>query len=109
MSIEQKSNGGEVTGLDEENVCQDLLLKSQEGEGFTVPKKVAIMSELVKTMAEGMSLHRTLALIAVTLTPPSSSSTLALFTAPGTNFSHVCFHRIIHMSNICILYASLYR
>jgi len=53
---EEKSNGSsmnEVTGLDEENVSQDLLLNSQEGEGFTVPKKVAIMSELVKTMAEG--------------------------------------------------------
>jgi len=54
MSLtEQKSNGNEVTGLDEDNVSQDLTLKSQEGERFTVPKKISIMSELVKTMAEG--------------------------------------------------------
>jgi len=54
--MESKSNGaagGDIVGLDEENESKDLLLKSQEGEGFSIPKKVAIMSELVKTMAEG--------------------------------------------------------
>jgi len=44
----------EEKGLDEGLGDDDVLeLESQEKEKFPVPKKVAIMSELVKTMAEG--------------------------------------------------------
>jgi len=43
-----------VKGLDDGGDSNETLrLESQEGEKFTVPKKVALMSELVKTMAEG--------------------------------------------------------
>lgn len=43
----------EITGLDEGDDAEMLTLISQEQEKFTVGKKVAMMSELVKTMAEG--------------------------------------------------------
>jgi len=43
----------EVKGLDADIADENLKLVSQEEEKFTVPKKVALMSELVKTMAEG--------------------------------------------------------
>jgi len=43
----------DVKGLDESSDSDVLKLVSQEQEKFTVPKKVALMSELVKTMAEG--------------------------------------------------------
>lgn len=41
-----------VTGLDDEG-DREIVLTSQEGEKFPIKKKVATMSELVKTMAEG--------------------------------------------------------
>jgi len=43
----------EIKGLDDGSENEMLKLVSQEQEKFTVPKKVALMSELVKTMAEG--------------------------------------------------------
>jgi len=44
----------DIKGLDEENPHSDVLtLVSAEDEKFTVAKKVATMSELVKTMSEG--------------------------------------------------------
>jgi S-phase kinase-associated protein 1 len=42
-----------VEGLDDGGADEVLKLVSQELEKIPVPKKVAIMSELVKTMAEG--------------------------------------------------------
>jgi len=42
-----------VMGLDDGGEEKKLKLVSQEGEKFEVSKKVAIQSELVKTMAEG--------------------------------------------------------
>ena len=42
-----------VMGLDEGGEDDSLKLMSQEHEAFEVPKKVALMSELVKTMVEG--------------------------------------------------------
>jgi len=44
---------GEVKGLDDGDADEVLKLVSQEQEKVPVPKKVAMMSELVKTMAEG--------------------------------------------------------
>jgi S-phase kinase-associated protein 1 len=43
----------EVLSLDDDTVDSKLSLMSRENESFTVDRKVAIMSELVKTMAEG--------------------------------------------------------
>lgn len=43
----------EVKGLDEDTESEMLKLVSQEEEKVMVKKKVAMMSELVKTMAEG--------------------------------------------------------
>jgi len=43
----------EVKGLDDGGADEVLKLVSQELEKIPVPKKVAMMSELVKTMAEG--------------------------------------------------------
>jgi S-phase kinase-associated protein 1 len=42
-----------VAGLDADDSNATLTLKSQEGEEFQVPKKIAIQAELIKTMAEG--------------------------------------------------------
>jgi len=42
-----------VMGLDEPASDEKLKLVSQEDEKFTVSRKVALMSELVKTMVEG--------------------------------------------------------
>lgn len=42
-----------VKGLDDGSENESLTLVSQEKEKFTVPKKVALQSELVKTMADG--------------------------------------------------------
>lgn len=42
----------DVAGLDEE-ADEKLILSSSDGEKFPLEKKVASMSELVKTMAEG--------------------------------------------------------
>lgn len=53
---ERKSNDKDdiVMGLDaDSDEDKKLKLTSQEGEKFELPKKVAIQSELVKTMAEG--------------------------------------------------------
>jgi len=50
---ESKKKEEEVKGLDDGDKDETLKLVSQEEEKFTVPKKVAMMSELVKTMAEG--------------------------------------------------------
>jgi S-phase kinase-associated protein 1 len=47
------SNQDEVKGLDEDMGDENLTLVSQEQKKFTVSKKVALTSELVKTMAEG--------------------------------------------------------
>jgi len=43
----------QVKGLDEGDANEVLSLKSQEGEVFQVPKKICMMSELIKTMSEG--------------------------------------------------------
>jgi len=51
MAGEEKKE--ELLGLDEEDGNEELVLVSQDGPKFTCPKKVALMSELVKTMAEG--------------------------------------------------------
>jgi len=50
---EVKEAKGEVKGLDDAGDDEVLKLVSQEQEKVPVPKKVAMMSELVKTMAEG--------------------------------------------------------
>jgi len=42
-----------VMGLEDDDASDELKLISQEKESFTVERKVALMSELVKTMAEG--------------------------------------------------------
>jgi hypothetical protein len=42
-----------VKGLDDGDDDATLKLKSAEGEIYQVPKKICMMSELVKTMAEG--------------------------------------------------------
>jgi len=42
-----------VKGLDDDSGSDILKLKSQEGEIYEVPKKICMMSELIKTMAEG--------------------------------------------------------
>jgi len=46
-------NSGDVMSLDDGGEEKKLKLVSQEGEKFEVSKKVAVQSELVKTMAEG--------------------------------------------------------
>lgn len=43
----------EVKGLEDDAEIEMLKLVSQENDNFQIPKKVAIMSELIKTMAEG--------------------------------------------------------
>jgi len=53
MSSKNESKMDEVKGLDDESTVESLTLESADKEKFVVPKKVAIMSELVKTMAEG--------------------------------------------------------
>jgi len=50
---EEKEVKGEVKGLDDGGEDEVLKLVSQEQEKVPVAKKVAMMSELVKTMAEG--------------------------------------------------------
>jgi len=54
---EQKSDGKkageEATSLDDDDANEELILVSQDAEKFSVPKNVAVMSELVRTMAEG--------------------------------------------------------
>jgi len=51
---ERKSNEDAVMSLDaDSDDDKKLKLISNEGEKFELPKKVAIQSELVKTMAEG--------------------------------------------------------
>jgi len=42
----------EVLSLDDDDVDQKLYLMSQDNESFEVDKKIAVMSELVRTMAE---------------------------------------------------------
>jgi S-phase kinase-associated protein 1 len=53
MSADEKNGGEAVLGLDEPDGDEQLVLVSQEQEKFTVSQKVAMMSELVKTVAEG--------------------------------------------------------
>jgi len=57
MSEEKKAGKEEahedVAGLDEPSGDERVKLTSQEGESYTIPKKVALMSELIKTMIEG--------------------------------------------------------
>lgn len=43
----------DIKGLDEDMADPNLVLISTENEKVTISKKVALMSELVKTMAEG--------------------------------------------------------
>ncbi len=43
----------EVKSLDDDVKDEILVLLSQDDEKFTVPRKVGIMSQLVKTMADG--------------------------------------------------------
>jgi len=50
MADEKKE---EIQGLEDDSVDEQLKLVSSENEKFPVSRKVAIMSELVKTMAEG--------------------------------------------------------
>merc|ERR1712127_200197 len=45
--------GTEVAGLEDDSGDDMLKLVGSDNESFPVPRKVAIMSELVKTMAEG--------------------------------------------------------
>ena len=52
MSLEKQE---EVLSLDEEGGDSKLNLISRENESFPVNRKVATMSELVKTMADGDS------------------------------------------------------
>ena len=57
---EKESKGeakGEVKGLDEPTDDEVLLLVSQEGAKIPVAKKIAITSELVKTMSDGGNSH----------------------------------------------------
>jgi len=49
----KESKEAEALSLDDGGDSEILKLVSQENEKVAVPKKVAIMSELVKTMAEG--------------------------------------------------------
>jgi len=51
MAMDEKKQ--ELRGLDEDDTNEELVLVSQDNEKFPCPKKVALMSELVKTMAEG--------------------------------------------------------
>lgn len=53
QSIMSDKKEEEVKGLDEDTDSEMLQLVSQEGEKVSVTAKVATMSELVKTMAEG--------------------------------------------------------
>lgn len=55
MSEEKKGKEvhDEVMGLDEPSGEDKLKLVSADQENFAVPRKVALMSELVKTMVEG--------------------------------------------------------
>ncbi len=57
MSDEKKNSKDEsnddVVGLDEPAGEEKLRLVSAEHDPFIVPKKVALQSELVKTMVEG--------------------------------------------------------
>jgi len=55
MASEQKDGGkmDVVKGLDDGDANETLKLKSAEGEIYQVPKKICLMSELIKTMAEG--------------------------------------------------------
>jgi len=50
---DRKEKKEEVKGLDEPDSNVQLELVAQDQEKFPVSKKVALMSELVKTMAEG--------------------------------------------------------
>jgi S-phase kinase-associated protein 1 len=50
---DMKDEKTELKGLDDGSDEKNLKLVSQEGEKFEVGKKVAIQSELVKTMSEG--------------------------------------------------------
>ena len=50
---EQKDNSMDIKGLDDDAGTTELKLKSSEGEIFAVPKKICMMSLLIKTMAEG--------------------------------------------------------
>jgi S-phase kinase-associated protein 1 len=43
----------ELLGLDDDDGDEELILVSQDAEKFPCPRKVALMSELVKTMADG--------------------------------------------------------
>jgi len=53
IASEGKKKVEEIKGLDDGEESEVLTLVSQELEKFPVAKKVAMMSELVKTMAEG--------------------------------------------------------
>src|ERR1700744_3041424 len=50
---DSKDEKQELKGLDDGLDEKNLKLVSQEGEKFDVTKKVAVQSELVKTMSEG--------------------------------------------------------
>lgn len=52
MADEKKNDQDDVMGLDDDS-SETLKLMSQEQESFVVEKKIALMSELVKTMVEG--------------------------------------------------------
>jgi len=58
----KKQEKQEVRGLDDEDMSEVLTLTSQEQKKFSVPKKVALMSELVKTMSEGDKEEKTIPL-----------------------------------------------
>jgi hypothetical protein len=53
MADDKKGPEEDVQGLDDDGAEETLKLMSQENQPYVVTKKVAMMSELVKTMMEG--------------------------------------------------------
>ena len=58
-TMETKNNTVDVQGLDDDVKDEILKLISEDGQIYEVPKKIAIMSELIKTMAEGGNINLT--------------------------------------------------
>jgi len=55
----------DIVGLEDEDEAPTLKLSSQDGKSFTVPREVAMMSALVKTMWEGDKKEKNIPLINV--------------------------------------------
>lgn len=62
MADDKKGPEEDVQGLDDDGAEETLKLMSQENQPYVVTKKVAMMSELVKTMMEGGELRAARAL-----------------------------------------------